>query len=97
MLLSTSLIAEQTFHGEIEKIEIVNYASGAAYITIDGAAFSECEVKTNWCAIDFSLPAANHMFSAALATKMAGKNTRITSDGCWNTKYPRCWKVRVIE
>lgn len=92
-----SATAEQTFGGNIEKIEVVNYVSGAAYIMISGATFSECPVKTNWCSLDFSLPSANQMYSAVLAAKLAGKKIAVTSNGCWDANYARCWKIHLTE
>ncbi len=97
LLTAFSAEAEQTFGGNIEKIEIVNYVSGAAYIMISGATFSECPVKTNWCSLDFSLPSANQMYSAVLAAKLARKKIEVTSNGCWDTNYARCWKIHFTE
>jgi hypothetical protein len=96
-LAPTSSVAEQTFTSNIEKIEIVNYVSGAAYVMLSGATFSECPVHTNWCAIDFALPSANQMYSAVLAAKLSGKKIGITSNGCWEANYARCWKIHVTE
>ena len=97
LLLQTHsiVLAEQTFGGAINNIQINNYHSGAAYVFIDGANFNECPTPTNWCAIDFSLPAADQMYSAVLASKMAGKEIRVTSNSCWATNYARCWKIHV--
>ncbi|WP_339068556.1 hypothetical protein [Teredinibacter turnerae] len=86
---------EQTFVGEIKSIQVNNYGQGAAYIYIEGSQFNECQNPTNWCAIDFSLPAANQMYSTVLAAKMAGKPIRMVSNGCWSTNYARCWKVTI--
>jgi len=87
--------AEQTFVGEIEAVQVNNYDQGAAYVNIKGAQFNECQNPTSWCAIDFSLPAGNQMYSTVLAAKMAGKQIRIVSNGCWSTNYARCWKVTI--
>jgi len=95
LMFSKNVLSEQTFGGKIRKIEVVNYNSGAAYVYFDGVSFNECNIPTNWCAIDFSLPAAKEMYSAVLAAKMAQKNIRLTSNGCWSTNYARCWKVHV--
>jgi len=93
--LSQQAVAEQTFGGKVKKIEVVNYNHGAAYVYFEGANFSECAVNTNWCAIDFSLPASKEMYSAVLASKLANKEIRVTSNSCWSTNYARCWKVHV--
>lgn len=97
VLLGSAVNAEQTINGKINKYEIVNYGQGAVYLYVDGAQFSECPTPTNWCAIDLSLPAANQMFSAALASKMAEKKITVTTNGCWNTNFARCWKVIGVE
>ncbi|WP_155247351.1 hypothetical protein [Teredinibacter turnerae] len=90
-----SAYGEQTFVGDIKSIHVNNYSEGAAYIFIEGSQFNECQNPTNWCAIDFSLPAANQMYSTVLAAKMAGKPIRMTSNGCWSANYARCWKVTI--
>lgn len=97
IIFSHNIFAEQTFNNIIEKIEIVNYENGAAYVIIKGAQFTECQNHTNWCAIDFSLPSGNQMLSTVLAAKMANKKIGITSNSCWSTNYPRCWKVHLTE
>jgi hypothetical protein len=89
---------EQYASGVINRVDIVNYHDGAAYIYIEGASFDECPKPTNWCAIDFSLPSANQMYSAVLAAKMAGKEIGITTNSCWSGgQYARCWKVHVTD
>ena len=85
--------AEQKFLGEVEAVQVNNYSQGAAYVHIKGAKFNECQNPTNWCAIDFSLPAGNQMYSTVLAAKMAGKEISVVSNGCWSENYARCWKV----
>lgn len=93
-----SASAEQYASGIIERVDVVNYNDGAAYVYIENASFDECPKPTTWCAIDFSLPAANQMYSAVLAAKMAGKKIGITTNSCWSGgQYARCWKVHVKE
>ena len=92
---SAETFSEQTFGGKIKKIEVVNYKSGAAYVYFDNVTFNECNIPTNWCAIDFSLPSGDQMYSAVLAAKMAGKEIKVTSNSCWSTTYARCWKIHI--
>ena len=94
-LFSLSIHAEQTVGGKVQKVTVVNYGKGAAYVYFKGANFDECPSHTNWCAIDFSLPAAKEMYSAVLAAKIAGKEIKVTSNSCWSTNYARCWKVHI--
>ena len=89
--------AEQTITNKVNRIQIVNYSKGAAYVYIEGASFTECATHTNWCAIDFSLPSGNQMYSAVLAAKMADKKISVTTNACWSTNYPRCWKITLDE
>ncbi|TVZ37846.1 hypothetical protein P886_2192 [Alteromonadaceae bacterium 2753L.S.0a.02] len=94
----SSANAEQSASGMIEKVDVVNYNDGAAYVYIENASFDECPNPTTWCAIDFSLPAANQMYSAVLAAKFAGKKIGITTNGCWSGgQYARCWKVHIRD
>lgn len=85
--------SEQTFVGDVNKIQVNHYSQGAAYIYIDGAQFNECSNPTNWCAIDFSLAGSNQMYSTVLAAKMSEKELKVVSNGCWSSNYARCWKV----
>ncbi len=90
--------AEEYKYGSVTKIDIVNYHSGAAYVFVEGKDFTECKHHVNWCAIDFSLPSSNQMFSAVLAAKMANKPIGVTTNACWGDGgYPRCWKVHVKD
>lgn len=95
--LCSDVHAEQNFTGKIKEIEVVNYLEGAAYLIFDGVSFNECPIPVTWCAIDFSLPAAREMYSAALAYKLSGKAINVTTNGCWYTNYPRCWKVNLAQ
>lgn len=96
--LSVAVQGEQYFSGEIKRIDIVNYNQGAAYLHFESAGFNECPKPTSWCAIDFSLPSGNQMYSAALAAKMAGKKIGVTTNSCWSGgQYARCWKIHVAE
>jgi len=97
-IFSVSIFAEQYVYGEIERIDVVNYNEGAAYIFFKNAEFNECPRPTNWCAIDFSVKSGNQMYSAVLAAKMSGKKVGITTNSCWSGgQYARCWKVHIHE
>ncbi|MGS2717222.1 hypothetical protein ACVBE9_03545 [Eionea flava] len=98
LFFSVGAFSEQTFFGKVDRIEVVNYESGAAYVYIENANFTECPKKTNWCAIDFSTKASDQMYSAVLAAKLGGHKVGVTSNACWSKgQYPRCWKVRLKD